>query len=101
MGREYMCNNEMRTITHYSGKREADGSVQGEKSKGAKEREKNGHGAMLLITYYEYDTACRRYRMRRIQFRTGPAGRVDWNKARGVPWVGKYDDGRTVVIWTL
>jgi hypothetical protein len=65
------------------------------KLKGAKERGRKGHGAVLQITYYESGTACQRNRMCRVQFRNG---RAVWSMAglRRAPRVGNIGEGRTV-----
>jgi hypothetical protein len=43
---------EIETKTHESRRREPTEAYKGEKTKGAREGERNGHGAVLLITYY-------------------------------------------------
>jgi hypothetical protein len=78
MGRGYMYNNEMRTRTHDSGEHGADGSVDGEKSKGVKEGGKNDHGAVLLITYY---ASCEARSAWSSWFRSG--GGVGWRGVDG------------------
>jgi hypothetical protein len=87
---------EVETTTHDSRRREPTGAYKGENTKRG---EGKGHGAVLLITYYEPDTACQRYRIHRIQFI-----RVSGLKRGGpeaLPRVGNIDEGRTVVVWTL